>query len=181
MHELASRHKFGNMLLNGMMFNLAWLGIVMTHSVVYAPLFAALHLVIHFIVMGKGFPELRVIGVVTVLGCLLDQLLFRVGVFTGAGLSVLPPLWMACLWPVLASTLLHAFSTLRGRYFLSAFLGAIGGAVSYTAGTRLTEVAFGSAVYGPMAVGLLWAMLFPALLDLADVLSRSGRANEKLS
>lgn len=181
MYKDASRQNFGDMLVNGMMFNLAWLGIVMTHSVVYAPLFAALHLVIHFIVMGRGLSELRVIGVVTVLGCLLDLLLFRVGVFTGAGLSVLPPLWLACLWPVLASTLLHAFASLRGRYYLSALLGAIGGAASYTAGMRLTEVAFGSAVYGPIIIGLLWAGLFPALLELAAILSGSESANEERS
>ena len=181
MHQDAIRPKFGDMLVNGMMFNLAWLGIVMTHSVVYAPFFAAFHLVIHFVVMGKGLPEMRVIAVITVLGCLLDLLLFRLGVFKGAGLSVLPPLWLACLWPVLASTLLHAFATLRGRYFLSALFGAIGGAASYTAGMRLTEVSFGSAVYGPMIIGLLWAALFPALLELAAVLSGSERANEKHS
>ena len=177
MDPLASRPKLRDMLVNGTMFNLTWLGIVMTHSAIYAPLFAALHLVIHFIVMGKGWPELRVIVVVTALGSLLDQLLFRVGVFTGTSLSVLPPLWLSCLWPVLASTLLHAFASLRGRYLLAGLFGAIGGAVSYTAGTRLTEVAFGSGLYGPMITGLLWAALFPGLLELAAILSRWGNVN----
>ena len=181
MHQGASQHKVGYMLVNGIMFNLTWLGIVMTHSIVYAPIFALLHLAIHFSVMGKGWFEFRVICVVTVLGCILDLLLFRFGVFTGAGLSLLPPFWLVCLWPVLATPLLHAFASLRGRYFMAALLGAIGGVASYTAGTRLTEVAFGYGLYGPIIIGLLWAALFPGLLELAAVLSRAEKTDDNQS
>jgi hypothetical protein len=180
-HQAGSRNKFAYVLANGVMFNLTWLGIVMTHSIVYAPVFALLHLAIHFSVMGKGWLEFRVICVVTVLGCILDLMLFRLGVFTGAEISLMPPFWLVCLWPVLATTLLHAFSSLRGRYLIAAVLGAIGGVASYTAGTRLTEVAFGYGLYGPIIIGVLWAVLFPTLLELAAILSRGKQTDDNQS
>ena len=180
-HQEINRNQFGYVLANGIMFNLTWLAIVMTHSIVYAPIFALLYLAIHFSVMGKGWSEFRVICVVTVLGCTLDLLLFRLGVFTGDGLSLLPPFWLVCLWPVLATTLLHAFASLRGRYFIAGLLGAIGGVASYTAGTRLTGVAFGYGLYGPIIIGLLWAVLFPTLLELAAILSKADHADDKQS
>ncbi len=64
---------------------------------------------------------------------------------------------------------------------MAALLGAIGGVASYTAGTRLTEVAFGYGLYGPIIIGLLWAALFPGLLELAAVLSRAEKTDDNQS
>ena len=151
---------------NGLLFNVTWLVIVVTASPVIAPLAAALHLAVHFALMGKGIPELKVVAQVSVLGIIIDQLLFYLGVFTVAGAPALPPVWLSCLWPVLATTLMHAFSGLQGRYALAAVFGAVGGAASFVAGTRLTSVAFASAVYGPVIIAAVWAVLFPLLLQI---------------
>jgi hypothetical protein len=153
-------------LLNGLMFNVTWLIIVTTESALIAPVVALLHLLIHFAVMGKGYIEVRVILQVALLGAVVDQILFYFQVFVVAGQAALPPLWLTCLWPVLATTLMHAFSGLQNRYVLAALLGGIGGAASFIAGTRLTSVSFDSVFWGPVVIGVLWAIVFPLLLQL---------------
>lgn len=152
--------------VNGLLFNVTWLVIVATQSSIIAPLAAALHLLVHFAVMGNGYREVKVIAQVTLVGVIIDQLLFYLGVFTLAGAPALPPLWLSCLWPVLATTLMHAFSGLQNRYVLAAALGGVGGAASFIAGTRLTSVAFESALYGPVIIAVVWALVFPLLLQI---------------
>jgi uncharacterized protein DUF2878 len=157
-----------NTLGNGLMFNVSWFAIVVSQSALLALLVAAVHLAIHFRLMGRGGVEISLIGGVSLLGIAIDQALFGAGVFTRGGVASLPPIWMSCIWPVLATTLLHAFSGLAHRPFLAMVFGAIGGAGSYLAGTRMTDVDFGSATLGPVVMGILWALLFPVLLGLAN-------------
>jgi hypothetical protein len=152
---------------NGLLFNISWFAIVSTHSAVLAPLLVCLHLVVHFLLMGRGLPELKFIGAVTLFGLLLDQALFYFGVFTINGQFSLAPVWMSCLWPVLATTSMHAFSGLANRPWLAMLLGGLGGAGSYIAGAALSNVEFGSAVLGPWIMAALWMLLFPGLVSLA--------------
>ena len=155
-------------LLNGVMFNVAWLGIVMSQSAIIAPAVAALLLISHFALMGEGYRELRFIAGFALVGVCIDQLLFRVGVFTVAGSIAGPPLWITCLWPALGTTFMHAFAGLNGRPLLAATVGGVGGAASYIAGTRLTQVAFAADISGPIILAVLWAVIFPIALAIAN-------------
>jgi Protein of unknown function (DUF2878) len=148
--------------VNGVLFNLSWFAIVLTHSSLIAVAIAVAHLVAHFRFMGKGRAELRLIAVVTLGGAVVDQLLFRIGVFNLAGQPALAP-----LWPVFATTLMHAFAVFQNRVSLAVVFGALGGALSYTAGVRLTDIDFGSPLWGPVILGMLWAIIFPLLLTIA--------------
>jgi hypothetical protein len=153
--------------VNAILFNLAWFAIVVTQSSLLAPAIVAVYLVAHFRFMGKGRGELYLIAVVTVLGACVDQLLFGAGVFNLAGQPALAPLWLTCLWPVFATTLMHAFAGFQNRVSLAVVVGALGGALSYTAGVRLTDIDFGSLLWGPVILGILWAVIFPLLLTVA--------------
>lgn len=159
---------------NGVLFNVTWLAIVVTHDSQLAPLFAGLFLTLHFLLMGKGSTEARLILMVTVFGFFVDQCLFRIGVFNVEGHPATAPLWMSSIWPVLAATLMHAFEKLQRRHVLAALFGAVGGAASFAAGVRLSEVGFGSAMHGPFIMAALWALLFPFLLWLARVNAGAG-------
>lgn len=160
--------------INGILFNLSWFAIVLTHSSVIAVAIVVVHLMAHFRFIGKGTAELRLIAAVTLCGAVVDQSLFRIGVFNLAGQPALAPLWLACLWPVFATTLMHTFAGLQNRVFLAVVFGALGGALSYTAGVRLTTIEFGSALWGPFILGALWAVFFPLLLVFAARLSKPG-------
>jgi hypothetical protein len=162
------------MLLNGMLFNISWFAILITQSTSFALAIVGLHLIVHFLLLGHGRAEGLLIALITLVGAGLDQLLFLLGVFTLAGGAALAPLWLTCLWPVFATTLMHAFSSLQSRWYLASAIGAVGGALSYVAGTRLTEIEFGTPFWGPLVIGALWAILFPAFLKLAAHLGRSS-------
>ena len=155
-------------LVNGVLFNIAWLGIVMSQSPFIAPALVAALLALHFSLMGRGLKELRFIVGFALVGVCVDQLLFRTGVFTVAGSIVSPPLWMTCLWPALGTTFMHAFAGLSGKPFFAATVGGFGGAASYIAGTRLTQVNFASDISGPMILAVLWAIIFPIALAVAN-------------
>lgn len=153
--------------VNAILFNLAWFAIVVTQSSLLAPAIVAVYLVVHFRFMGMGRRELLLVVAVTVFGACVDQLLFQGGVFNLAGQPALAPLWLICLWPVFATTLMHAFAGLHNRLFLAVVVGASGGALSYIAGVRLTDIDFGSPLWGPVILAMLWAVIFPLLLTVA--------------
>ena len=148
---------------NGLLFNISWLAIVSSESALIAPAVVAAHLLVHQLWIGRGNRELVFIAGVALFGLLLDQLLFAVGVFTVAGEWSLAPLWLSCLWPVLATTLDHAFAGLQKHPALAAVLGAGGGVGSYYAGTAMSAVDFVNPVAGLVIMGALWAVLFPVL------------------
>ncbi|MEM0954211.1 MAG: DUF2878 domain-containing protein [Pseudomonadota bacterium] len=148
---------------NGTLFNLSWLAIVTTSSIVVAPVVVAIHLLIHQFWIGLGHRELLFVIAVSLFGVLLDQILFAVGLFTVDGSIALAPFWLSCLWPVLATTFQHAFAGLQQRLLIAAVLGGIGGYGSYRAGTALSAVEFADPSQGPLIVGALWVVLFPAL------------------
>lgn len=144
-----------------------------TASAVVAPLVVAAHLAIHALFIGLKHRELLFIGLVAGAGVVLDQLLFRAGIFLLDGAPAAAPLWLSCLWPVLATTFMHAFESLRNHLALASVVGAIGGALSYIAGTRLSDVAFADPVLGPAVLAGLWFILMPLLLVLAGNMERS--------
>jgi hypothetical protein len=148
---------------NGLMFNISWLVIVSSQSAPVALAVVFAHLALHQLWIGKGWRELSFIAGVTLFGLLLDQVLFAAGLFNVAGEWSLAPLWLSCLWPVLATTLHHAFAGLQRHLTLAAVLGAAGGAGSYYAGTAMTAVDFTVPLYGLVVIGATWAVLFPAL------------------
>ncbi len=154
---------------NGLLFNFSWLAIVTSESLLIAPLVVAAHVTIHQLWIGRGLRELQFIAGCALFGLLLDQLLFAVGVFTLDGRAALAPLWLTCLWPVLATTFDHAFATLQRQLTLAGILGGIGGITSYYAGTAMSAVDFADPVYGPAIIGVLWAALFPAMAAVAHV------------
>ncbi|MEH6611239.1 MAG: DUF2878 domain-containing protein [Halioglobus sp.] len=169
--SLAPQNPTARVLINGLLFNISWFAIVATHSNTLAPIIAGVHLLIHFKLFGARRNEVLLIVGITLAGLLLDKIMFAAGIFTVAGVSAPSPWWLSCLWPVLATTLMHAFSPLQQRLILASIVGALGGTASYLGGTRLSDITFGDPVFGPMSIALIWAIAFPALLATARWIS----------
>ena len=109
---------------------------------------------------------------VTLLGTLIDTLLRTFGVFHFSQPGPLIPFWLILLWALLATTLGHCLAWSARPWWRASLLGAIGGPLSYYAGSQLAGVSFG---YGttPSLIGLalLWALLFPMLHRLVRQLA----------
>lgn len=170
----APQHPASRALINGLLFNISWFAIVVTHSNTLAPIIAGMHLLVHFMLFGTRKNEVVLIAGITLAGLLLDNLMFAAGIFTVAGVPAPSPWWLSCLWPVLGTTLMHAFSSLQQRLILASIVGAAGGTASYLAGTRLSDIGFGDPIFGPMSIALIWAIAFPTLLTAATWISLRG-------
>lgn len=155
-------------LANAALFQLGWFACVFGAQRPWLLLVAATCLLLHLLFLA-GPREWRLIAAVTLLGSALDSLLLNVGLFDFAGDSPLLPLWLTLLWALFASTLAHCLAWTARPWRLGALLGALGGPLSYLAGSRLADVALPFGMLPTLAIlALLWAGVLPACHALAD-------------
>jgi hypothetical protein len=108
---------------------------------------------------------------VTATGMLVDQLLFILRVLVSdAGAAA--PLWLSALWPVFATTCMHAFARLGRDLRVAALVGGAGGYASYRVGVGVSDIAFGCSPGSGLVLAALWGVLFPSLLVLSNTLQR---------
>lgn len=121
-------------------------------------------LAIHLLWTSSWSADGQAILAVTLLGTVIDTTLRTFGVFHFSFPGPLIPFWLILLWALLATTLRHCLAWSARPWWRASLLGAVGGPLSYYAGSQMAGVHFG---YGtpPTVIGLalLWALLFPAL------------------
>jgi len=155
-------------LANAVLFQCGWFACVLGGDSRWL-LIGIAALCAHLLWISSWAREGQVILAVTVLGTLVDTALRGLGVFEFNTPGPLIPLWLILLWALLATTLRHCLAWSAQPWWLASLLGAVGGPLSYYAGSQLAGVSFG---YGtlPTLIGLalLWAMLFPLLHRIAQ-------------
>ncbi|MDQ0738457.1 DUF2878 domain-containing protein [Pseudomonas sp. W4I3] len=105
---------------------------------------------------------------VTLAGTVQDTLLRTLGVFHFSEPGPLIPFWLMLLWALLATTLRHCLAWSARPWWRAALLGAVGGPLSYYAGSQLAGVQFGYGLVPTMAgLALLWAVVFTLLAGAA--------------
>jgi len=142
-------------------------------------LVAAAVIVLHLALVKRAAPEALMIATASVIGLVWDSTLIAIGLFTypsGIIVPSLAPYWMVALWAVFATSLNLSMGFLKGRLWLAALVGGIGGPVSYLAGGRLggLEMADPALALGVQALG--WAVLLPLLSHLATQLDGTSPA-----
>lgn len=149
-------------------FQLAWwLCILMGNDALWVVI--AL-LVLHLLGHRKPLAECLVVTSCAVLGFAVDTFLTRYGVFIFSSGQGWPPLWLLLLWFAFSATLRQGLTWFSGRYRISALAGSLLGTLTYLAAGRLGAVSFGFAELEVAALlALVWLLLFPALLKLADI------------
>ena len=152
---------------NAVLFQVGWLACVIGGNSLWLLLALAV-LVIHLGWISSWAAEGRLILSVVIVGTAVDSLLRAAGVFEFQDLSPLIPLWLMLLWALLATTLRHCLQWSARPWWRAAVLGAVGGPLSYYAGSQLAGVEFGFDV-APTLIGLalLWAVVFVGLHRLA--------------
>ncbi len=133
------------------------------------PAVVSLHLTWHIAVSDGVRHQLIFLGLATVMGLLLDGLLYLTGAVTYptvASVQWLIPIWMVALWPNFATTLSTSLSFLRSNLVLSSVLGLIAGPTAYWGGNSLGAIVVDGA-YGYVTIGGVWALVIPILATLS--------------
>lgn len=150
-------------LANAVLFQCGWFACVLGGNSRWL-LVAVAAIAVHLLWLSSWSREGQVILAVTLLGTVIDTALRTFGVFHFSMPGPLIPLWLIVLWALLATTLRHCLAWSARPWWRASLLGAVGGPLSYYAGSQLAGVSFG---YGTaptvIGLGLLWALLFPAL------------------
>ncbi|SEQ49741.1 Protein of unknown function [Pseudomonas sp. NFACC02] len=154
-------------LVNAALFQLGWFTCVLGGNSGWL-LITLLILIVHLRLIGSWRSEGKLLLTVFALGCVLDSALIKLGVFDFGEAGKVIPLWLALMWPLLATTLGHCLAWSATPWWLASLLGAIGGPASYIAGAQLTYVQLPLGVWpSVLIIGAVWAVIFPLLHRLA--------------
>nr|WP_283101132.1 DUF2878 domain-containing protein [Pseudomonas sp. MWU13-2517] len=148
---------------NAALFQCGWFACVLGGDSRWLLVGAAV-LAIHLLWISSWSQEGQAILAVALLGIVIDTFLRTFGVFHFVYPGPLIPFWLMLLWALLATTLRHCLAWSAQPWWRASLLGAIGGPLSYYAGSQLAGVRFG---YGTpltlIGLALLWAALLPTL------------------
>ncbi|EFQ65188.1 MULTISPECIES: DUF2878 domain-containing protein [Pseudomonas] len=154
-------------LANAALFQCGWFACVLGGDSPWL-LVAVAVLIIHLLWISSAAEDGVLIIGVTLAGTLLDTLLRSLGVFHFSEPGPLIPFWLMLLWALLATTLHHCLAWSARPWWRAALLGAVGGPLSYYAGSQLAGVEFGYGLGPTMALlAVLWAGVFVGLHRLA--------------
>ncbi|KAA0947038.1 MULTISPECIES: DUF2878 domain-containing protein [unclassified Pseudomonas] len=155
-------------LANAVLFQCGWFACVIGGDSLWLLVGLAV-LAIHLLWISSYAREGGLILYVTLAGTALDTLLRSLGVFQFSEPGPLIPFWLILLWALLATTLRHCLAWTARPWWRASLLGALGGPLSYYAGSQLTGVIFPYGT-GPTLVGLglLWALFFRGLHRIAQ-------------
>ena len=162
-----------NVLVNFMVFQAAWFATVLgaaKDAPWVGPIVVLAAAVLHLRNTRLPLIEARLLASAMVLGLVVDSLLLASGWIAypnGQWIPALAPYWIVAMWALFATTLNVSMRWMRGRYVLAALFGAIGGPLSYYAGSRLGAMTFVDTQAAVAALAVAWALAMPALMWLA--------------
>ncbi|MDY7559015.1 DUF2878 domain-containing protein [Pseudomonas sp. CCC3.2] len=156
-------------LANALLFQIGWFACVLGGNSLWL-LLAGVVLAVHLLWISSWRTEGPLVVSVALIGTLIDSLLLKSGVFSFASEGLLIPLWLMVLWAVLATTLNHCLDWTATPWWRASVLGAIGGPMSYYAGSKMAGVYLPLGLWPSMLLlGIIWAVLFPLLQKLAKI------------
>ncbi len=168
--------------INFIAFQAAWFACVLAAAegrALLATLAVAVAVGVHLWLVPRRAPEAMLVLVVTSIGLFWDSLVVSLGLVryaTGNFADGVAPVWIIAMWALLATSLNLSMAWLKGRPWLAALFGAVGGPLAYLAGERLGGVQMPDPVMalGTQAIG--WAAILPLLTLLAARLNGFGPA-----
>lgn len=125
--------------------------------------------------------DLKLMVIAAVAGFAIDSALVLSGLLsfrTPVPWDFAAPIWIVALWVAFALTLNHSMDSLKRRPVLAVLLGLLGGPLAYWVAAHVWNAVDlnGSALLGLAMIGLVWALITPMLLALAERLKHAPRA-----
>ncbi len=118
--------------------------------------------------------EIRLVLAITAFGILLETGLMGAGLIRYVGMAegqVLPPVWIWALWLGFATIPNGSLTWLQGRGLLQVLFGALFGPLAYWTGAKMGAAVLPHPIASLTGIGLAWALAFPTIMLLADILS----------
>lgn len=158
---------------NFVLFQLGWIACVLggTGKWHWVGTFLVLGIVVfHLSRASRPRVELLLIVLAVFVGALWDSLLvwmnileYQHGVFN----NELAPHWIIAMWALFATTFNVSLRWLKNRPVLAILFGAVGGPLSYFAGSRLGAVAMPDMFLALTTLAVGWALFMPLLMSLS--------------
>lgn len=157
------------LIVNALLFQLGWLVCVFTGDSLWLLIVLGI-LAVHFLWTSSWAAEGKLLISIFCAGAALDSFLLNLGVFEFTEPRTLIPLWLALLWPLLASTLNHCLAWTAQPWWRASLLGAIAGPLSYYAGARIADVHLPlGTVTTLLLLAAIWATVMPLLHAFAKL------------
>ena len=162
----------GVQLANFIVFEAAWFAAVLgaAHQV---PLWGTTCVIAaiawHLGVSARPAPEAVLVGLACVIGLVVETAVAMQGHVaypSGQPVAGLAPYWMVALWGELAIALNVTMRWLKGRWWLAALLGAIGGPAAFSGGVELGGAVFIDKTAALATLACIYAVAMPLLVWL---------------
>jgi hypothetical protein len=162
------------LLINLAIFDVAWFSSVVGGAQEMpwlGPLAVLVALVIHLRAARNSTEEVLLILSCAIIGAIFDSFLVATGWVTyKAGLfsDVLAPFWIITMWMLFATTLNVSMRWLRGKPWLAALFGLLGGPTTYLTGEKLGGIVLSNQFAALVALAIGWAIMMPMLMWLSE-------------
>ena len=157
------------LIANALLFQLGWFACVFGGDgpwLLTVPAIVAVHLWW----ISSWQAEGKLLISVLLAGSALDSFLLNLGVFDFGEPRQLIPLWLACLWLLLATTLNHCLAWTARPWWRASLLGAVAAPLSYYGGAQIADVGLPYGTWQSLLlIGLIWAVAMPVLHGFAKL------------
>jgi hypothetical protein len=155
------------LIANALLFQLGWFACVLGGDGPW--LLAVLAIVaVHLLWVSSWQAEGKLLISVFLAGSALDSFLLNLGVFDFGEPRTLIPLWLACLWLLLATTLNHCLAWTARPWWRASLLGALAAPLSYYGGAKIAGVGLPYGIWQSLLlISLIWALVMPVLHGFA--------------
>ena len=168
-------------IINAAFFYLIWWGCILgIRSDLYylGPMLTAVFILVHLNMISKVKKEMMLMACCGALALAVESVHLHSGFLSYEGYllsgSLLPPLWVICIWVALSATLNHSMFFLKGRWALMALCGGIIGPVCYYGAMRAGILNFHcSTQTSLMILATACAIYFPLMYYINKQIYRS--------
>lgn len=164
------------LLANLAIFDIAWFSSVVggaREMPWLGPLAVVIALAFHLRAARNWTEEVLLIMSCAIIGAIFDSVLVASGWVTyKAGLfsDFAAPYWIITMWMLFATTLNVSMRWLRGKPWLAALFGLVGGPASYLTGEKLGGIVLDNQPAALVALAIGWAVMMPMLMWLSEKL-----------
>ena len=130
------------------------------------PIITLFFILTHLLIVKFKIRDIKTILAAIICGVIIDNLfsIFNLIEYKGGILTTynLAPFWILAMWGGFSLTMLYTLDYLKTKYFTSFLLGAIGGPLSYSAGTSIGSLIINSnTTY--ILLSISWGLILPLL------------------